>query len=288
MNRKLLLAMLIPVALPTVGMAQPDNSEVAAQSVNMEHMIDLFTVGGRPLNQDSTRKVMILVNHGYVVGYSEDRRNPLWSAYRASEIKGTAEPVRYERAKFFFADSRSTAAVDGRTFGGGFDRGHMTPNFAIVTQYGSLAQLETFFMTNMCPQRADLNQGSWVRLEQFVIAAAQELDHVFVISGPIFGNSPGTVSNGSNRMIQIPDAFYMILVDTNREYQTFPEVNMIAYLFPQDTPRNADFTDRSAFGVSINEIEEATLLDFFPTFGQLFSDWETREGQVEMQHWDIN
>jgi hypothetical protein len=37
--------------------------------------------------------------------------------------------------------------------GGGFDRGHMTPNFAIASQYGSLAQLETFLITNISPQK---------------------------------------------------------------------------------------------------------------------------------------
>jgi endonuclease G len=84
---------------------------------------------------------------------------------------------------FFFSDTRSTGC-GGRpdVLVAVFDRGHMTPNFALSSQYGSLAQLETFFMTNMCPQKADLNQGAWQKLEAFVVDVAQSLEHVFVIS----------------------------------------------------------------------------------------------------------
>jgi DNA/RNA endonuclease G (NUC1) len=112
--------------------AQADNSEIAAESASLKHFVNLFTIGGRPLNTDMSKRATILVNTGYVVGYSEDRRNPLWSAYPASKrVAASGQPARFERTKFFFADTRSSAAVDSRTFGGGFDRGHLTPNFAI-------------------------------------------------------------------------------------------------------------------------------------------------------------
>jgi endonuclease G len=275
------------VFLQTIS-AQPDNSVIAADSVSMKHLLNLFLVGGRPLNNDSTRQVSILINHGYAVGYSEDRRNPLWSAYLASKVTGTVQPARYERTPFFYADTRSVSAVEGQTFGGGYDRGHMTPNFVISGQYGSLSQLETFFMTNMCPQKADLNQGSWQRLEKFVVDAAGKFGHVFVISGPIFGDNPAFTPNGPGRRIQIPDAFYMILVDTDREFAAQPTIRILAYRFPQQTERDADFTNRTRFGVSVNQIEAETKLDFFPAFNQIFADWENRENVKEMQHWTLD
>ena len=288
MNTNLLKALLVVVALPTLGMVHDDNSKIAPQSMGMEHLIDLFMVGGRPHNGDASRQVTVLVNHGYVVGYSEDRRNPLWSAYRASEVKGDADPIRFERARFFYADNRTASAVGGQTYGDDFDRGHMTPNSAIASQYGPLAQLETFFMTNICPQKDDLNQGPWRRLELHVVAAAQEKDHVFVISGPIFGDDPEIVALGPERDIQIPDAFYMILVDASFEFQFVPTIDLVAYRFPQDTAADADISDRLLFGVSVNQIEEATGLDFFPLFDELMTDWETREGEVADEHWDLD
>jgi endonuclease G, mitochondrial len=164
----------------------------------------------------------------------------------------------------------------------------MTPNFAISSQYGSLAPLETFLITNITPQKADLNQGSWQRLEKFVVDVAQKLDHVYVISGPIFGANPSLTQNGPERKIQIPEAFFMILIDTDREFAAQPTIKLLAYKFPQNTPRNADFTDRTAFSVSVNQIETEANRDFFPNFNQAFSNWEDKENVKEMLHWTLN
>ena len=77
----------------------------------------------------------------------------------------------------------------------------------------------------------------------------------------------------------------MILVDTSFEFRDKPTVKLLAYRFDQDTPRNADFKDRQAFGASVHEIEQATGLDFFPEFEELFSNWDDKEAMKEMIHW---
>lgn len=285
---KLSILSLLIFACTFSVLGHPDNSEIVAESISKKHLINLLTVGGRPLNQDQNKRVNIMVNQGYLVGYSEDRRNPLWSAYLSSQGTTPGEPYRFERTGFFFPDTRSSSAVNGNTFGDNYDRGHMTPNFAIARQYGSLAQLETFLMTNICPQKDDLNQGPWQRLEKFVVDVAQKLQHVYVISGPIFGENPTLTKNGPERKIQIPNAFFMILVDTDREFAEKPTIKMMAYRFPQNTPRDADYTDRNLFGTTVNQIEAETKLDFFPEFNQLFSNWEEKENAKEMVHWSLS
>jgi len=93
-----------------------DNSEIAAECKDAEYLMELFTVGGRPVNEDPNHKVKILINHGFAVGYSEKRRNPLWAVYKASGIdSGTTH--RYERSQLFPRDLRTVPAVDGRTDG---------------------------------------------------------------------------------------------------------------------------------------------------------------------------
>jgi endonuclease G len=263
-----------------------DNSEVAPSCVNNEYLADLFTVGGRPVNKDPDHKVTILVNHGYAVGYCQDRRNPLWAIYVASRC-AAGEPFRFGRPPFFSRDLRVSPAVDDRPFGPGYTRGHMAPNAAIGTQYGALAQMETFLMTNTSPQKAELDQGAWMHLEQWIPQEAEKLGQLYVICGPIFGDKPKTVQVGSKRKIQIPDAFYMILVDTQRDQQAKPTVKLLAYRFPQDTPQNADFMDRQRFGVSVDQIEAATKLDFFPLFGKLGPNWEAKEAETVMTHWEF-
>ena len=264
-----------------------DNSEIAAQCQDAEYLMELFTVGGRPVNEDPNHKVKILINHGYAVGYSEKRRNPLWAVYKASDLQ-TGTTHRYRRSQLFPRDLRVVPSVDGRTFGGGYDRGHMVPNAAIGNQYGSLAQMETFLMTNMCPQKGDLNQHPWKHLEQWVTDAAEARQHIYVIAGPIFADDPDITQNGPERGIQIPDEFYMILVDLSYEWNPKPTVKMIAYRFPQSTPTNADFKNRQQYGASVDEIEDATNLDFFPLYAEMFTNWATKEAEVVTPHWSLN
>jgi endonuclease G len=162
----------------------------------------------------------------------------------------------------------------------------MAPNAAIGNQYGTLAQAETFLMTNMCPQHRSLNRGQWQALEAWIPEMAQDTNHIYVICGPIFGDDPEITERGPERGIQIPEAFYMILVDPEREWQDRPTISLMAYRFPQNMPAGADFRDRDAYGVSVAQIEALTNLDFFPLYTRLFTNWAAREAEVEDEHWE--
>jgi len=275
------------LALTLAGLAQSsDFSEFADASKSSAHMMELFGIGGRPTNGDAANPLKILVNHAYAVGDSESRRCPVWAMYHADKFQGATPPVSFVRTGFFFPDSRVSPVVDGRTFGGGMDRGHMVPNAAIASQYGSLAQLETFYMSNMCPQASDLNQRAWMQLEGYVSKVAQIKNMVYVISGPIFGPNPAVIKNGPERGVQVPDAFYMILVDSDREFQDKPKLDTIAFRFPQGTPADASFKDRAKFGTSIDAIEVETGFNFFPEFDENFgTSWANEEKKAAGTVW---
>ena len=295
MKRSYVLSVLLLfVSAPVLaeGIAPPENTVIAEACRDDVYLLQLFCLGQLPHNKN-IEPIKVLINHGYVVGYSEMRRNPIWTVFKASGLS-SGSVFRFERSQFFSRDLRTVAQVHGQTFGGGYDRGHMVPNFVIANQYGSLAQMETFLMSNMCPQKADLNQKSWAQLEKFVTLLAEERDHVFVFAGPIFGDDPQLVERGESRKIQIPDAFYKIIVDTDREFTinfdtgSIPKVEIISYIFPQDTPADADFRDREKFGASVDEIEERTGLDFFPGAEQIGGDrWKERESEKVMVHWTV-
>lgn len=274
------------------GVVTPQNTVIADACKDDAYLLQLFCLGQVPHNKNA-EPVKVLINHGYAVGYSEKRRNPVWAVFKASGISNGA-PFRFERSQFFSRDTRTDAQVNGESFGGGFDRGHMVPNAVIGNQYGSLAQMETFLMSNMCPQKGTLNRNTWARLEKFVSLLAQERKHVFVFAGPIFGDDPQIVANGNDRKIQIPDAFYKIIVDTDREFtinfeaNRLPKVEIISYIFPQDTPGNADFRDREKFGASVDDIEARTGLDFFPGAEKIGGNrWKKLEAKKVMEHWAV-
>ncbi len=73
---------------------------------------------------------------------------------------------KWERPFRFEIDIRTDAKVNHDDYTGtGYDRGHMAPNAALLAQYGQIAQLETYLMSNICPQTGSLNRGIWAKLE---------------------------------------------------------------------------------------------------------------------------
>ncbi len=205
--------------------------------------------GGLPRQANGGPAGRVLVNSGYVVGYSDALGNPLWAAYRMNDAHvRDAAP----RPDAFMVDSRTLARIAPDVYNrSGYDRGHLAPNHAIAIRYGPQAQEETFLMSNIAPQRHGLNAGLWKQLEQRIATNYPgRFREVWVIAGPVFGARPTRLA----RRVAIPEAFFMIVVDENEG-----RVRTAAFLLPQDLPDGATLPD---YLVSIDEIEMRTGLDF--------------------------
>jgi endonuclease G len=88
-----------------------------------------------------------------------------------------------------------------------FDRGHMVRS---EERTRSREDNEaTFLLTNILPQRHDLNGGPWLRLEEYCQQLAQHgHKEMFLTAGPIFGPTVPTIGHG----VAVPEAFYKIVV----------------------------------------------------------------------------
>lgn len=193
--------------------------------------------------------IRIFRNHGFMLGYSEIRHNPLWVTYH---LESNRKQRVGKRPRFFHADNRSLTRVGPDDYlNSGYDRGHLAPNYAIARQYGREAQLDTFLMTNITPQKRRLNQKVWQRLEEVEIDYfTRWFGEIWVITGPIFDDQASYLASG----VEIPDAFYKIFaVPGNRP-------RMLGFIIPQEV-EGREPLDR--FLASIDEIEGLTGLDFF-------------------------
>ena len=128
----------------------------------------------------------ILFHIEYVLCYDVDRKVALWASYRLE----AADVVDANRVNAFRTDPRlptdQNASCDDYA-GSGFDRGHMVPRSDMNRSL--VAMVNTFFLTNMTPQRPNVNQGTWARLEDWVRAWAKFLGWVHVISGSVFDDN---------------------------------------------------------------------------------------------------
>jgi endonuclease G len=196
----------------------------------------------------------IFRNSHFMIGYSDYRGNPLWVSYLLTPIPQNAK--RYKRPSSFYKDWRNITQIKhGDYTRSGYDRGHMAPNYAISRLYGREAQIETFDMTNITPQKPNLNRKLWQRLEEIEASEfPKHFDKVWVFTGPIFDKEKTHLS--SSNFVEIPDAFFKIYIGLKGDNPP----QSLAFMMPQNVKGNESLME---FVTTIDAIEQATHLDFF-------------------------
>ncbi len=216
-------------------------------------------------------------NHGFIVGYSDIRGNPLWTEYAIYPVDESIPSL--PRPSHFKTDWRAINRVKHDSYTkSGYDRGHNAPNYAISHLYGKEGQSDSFLMTNISPQTPKLNRQFWQRLEEAEVKYFTKLaDKVWVITGPVFTGSTERLS--SSWRVEIPDAFYKIYITQAKRNQDF---KVLAFLVPQTVKGNEPL---SQFVTSIDNIEAQTGLDFFSDLDDVIET--PLEASIEPQAWDL-
>lgn len=122
----------------------------------------------------------------------------------------------------------------GAFAGYGIDRGHLARSFD--REAGSFDNATTFYFSNIIPQAADLNQGPWAVMENYLgdFARLQNRE-VYIIAG-VFG-SKGTVK-GEGR-ITIPDSVWKVAVIMPRDrgiedVDDYRDIEVVSVIMPND------------------------------------------------------
>lgn len=131
----------------------------------------------------------------------------------------------------------------------GYDRGHLAP--AEDMSFNADAFFASFFMSNMAPQKGDLNRKSWKVLEERVRDWACGEERVTVITGPLLGVRPRLLKN----RVPVPEGFFKIIVDET------PPRKIAAFIYEQNT---APETTLRRQQVSPLQIEKRAGLRLFP------------------------
>jgi len=119
----------------------------------------------------------------------------------------------------------------------GFDRGHLAPN--AVFDYNRAIQKETFLMSNIAPQKPQLNRRLWAKIEKFVRIQARKYGKIRVITGVC--GSLGHIKNNVN----IPKWWYKIIFR--------PDGKIISFLAPNSNKVGRDRAKK--YLSSVREIE---------------------------------
>ena len=108
----------------------------------------------------------IIDREGYSLGYIEYHEQPAWVTYKLTRTEATTKAAK--RGDDFREDpsvpTGSATLADYRR--SGYDRGHLAP--AADMAFSSKTMSESFYMSNMSPQKPAFNRGCWKELEEQV------------------------------------------------------------------------------------------------------------------------
>lgn len=204
---------------------------------------------------------------GFTVYFNKHYHVPNCVVYEltASEARG-----HLDRSGEFNADHKVQGCPDWWEYkNSGYERGHMAP--AGDMKWDNKAMEESFYMTNVCPQRKALNSGGWNDLEIKVREWAKRDKSLIVVTGPILTDDMETIGK---RQIAVPKEFFKVLLAPN-----VSKPRAIAFIYPNKSANGP----LSMYAVSVDKVEQLTGLDFFSA---LDDEVETRvEASENIARW---
>ena len=154
--------------------------------------------------------------------------------------------------------------------GFGYDRGHLAPSADF--RWSQKALSESYFYSNMSPQRASFNREKWADLEGMIRGYVFEnKKDLYVYTGPILKPDLKKIKRSING-VSIPEQFFKIVVN-------YTDRKAIAYIMPQETSNYPV----EYFATTIDEVEKLTGIDFL---ANVDDDIEAvLESQKDVKHW---
>ncbi len=200
----------------------------------------------------------------------------LWVAYPLNnKLKGTGKRTDEWGFDTLIPSSEQPDLI-GHSYGGGWTRGHQLPSADRLLYKPNVS---TFYSTNMTPQEYNFNGGIWADLENRVRAYANLADTLYVVTGCLYAESTNYTGGSSGFYVKIPTHYFKALLF--KGVSTYaPRGYMAAgFLLPHDEQvLSFNYLD---FILSIDALENATGIDFFPNLRKVLSEAAADEIEAE-------
>jgi DNA/RNA endonuclease G (NUC1) len=201
----------------------------------------------------------LMVKPQYTLSYDRSEATPNWVAWRldSSWIGGTP------RQDDFRPDTTLPLGwyqvTDQDYSGSGYTRGHMCPSGDRTNSIPNNSA--TFLMTNMVPQIAENNTGSWEDFESYTRSLALSGNEIYIISGG--SGSVGTIAQGRVTVPKYTWKVVLILPNGENDVQRVTRATRaFGIIVPNFLPLNTNAPWRQ-FRVTVDAVEILTGYDFF-------------------------
>ncbi len=215
------------------------------------------------------RSDLVLKRDAFSIGFSMTHRSPVWMSMIISGSSCTPHGERSANPFQVDPEVAREAQASPHTFrNSDYDRGHLAPRE--TCSFSPEAERQTFLMTNVVAQNAELNRNGWARLEKQVRVWAEAHGRLAVAAGPVFSDDRRLHG------VAIPSAFFMAVVDLSRPGHA------IGFLVPNSP---AGISDIRGGAMSVHELEARTGLRLFRHAPLWVRIWSWKRRRCDLRHW---
>ena len=209
----------------------------------------------------------LLINKFYALSYNRAKAIPNWAAWRIS--KSELGDFPRPDPDPFRPDDRLpngwTRVTPSDYTNSGYDRGHLCPSADRSASVEGMS--ETFLMSNMTPQTADLNRGAWQKLEGYLRTLVTRGFDVYIYAG-VYGEQKKI-----KKKISVPTNDWKIAVAVPAG-QSISSINEKTRVIAVDMPnvkgiKNADW---QTYRTTVRQIEQTAGLDLLSNLPQNIQD----------------
>ncbi len=167
-----------------------------------------------------------------------------------------------------------------------YDRGHQIPN---ADRNGvAEMQTQTFYPTNITPQKGEFNQGVWMRLESAVRTAVHDSDTVYVVTGAAFRKMGGseeinTIQCGLHQnymYLKVPNYYWKVLLKVKWNGDKINNACAVGFWMEHRTDLESGNKTYENYTTTVDQIEAWTGFNFFANLPEALqnacensSDW---------------
>lgn len=239
---------------PNENAIRPSNSAAAAPARESPPSVHLML--GNPSNATTDQpNNYLLAGSASVISYNNDRGSANWVSW----LTAKADLGNKLQRPDFRPDPRLPSGFERIGYydysGSGYDRGHILPS---ADRFGNAAMnAQTFYMSNIVPQTAGLNQFPWEKLESYSRSLARKGNDVYTIAG-VYGEK-----GRLRRKITVPTNCWKIIV-VLRHGSTLKDIDERTRVIAVDMPNTEGIENDGweKYRTSVRVIEQKTGYNF--------------------------
>lgn len=219
----------------------------------------------------------MIIRDIYALSSNDETKLADWVAYRldTQTVFGNAKTTRIWKADPWL-DEDETLEPDDYKYAHKVlkvDRGHQAP---LASFKGTDDWAETNYLSNITPQKSNLNQGPWAKIENKERNLVKKGNIVYVMTGSLFEREMDSLPQ-ANEPHKIPSGYWkIILIQPTSSYNS---IKSASFIFDQETLKTDKIIDHLC---TIDEIETRSGLNFLR---ELPDDIEEKIESNKFQIW---